>query len=315
MIKNKAIEGARGILILFIILYHYTSKYPSYGHESFVWDDGLLIGKDIGNCGFLIISGYLYFKSICNISSITPPHEVFGIVCKKIKRLYIPYAVAIIFMGLASCFITFLNQPKWIDYVSNLLLIRSFLKVPFVDGAHWYFYAMIQLNILLPLIILTFKKRSIFYAIIAIAFYSFITSMNAFAIPKVYLLCFLAGASLTMDEKKISTVLYTISVLTVTYFTGTYSLIFVFILMPIICLKPENSYLDIFFGNRIIVFVGTYSYMWYLIHQQFGYTICHSLKGQINDYYIVVITAVITFLFAILLQKATNMIINYAKIK
>ena len=37
---NKAIEGARGYLILCVILYHYTSRYTHYGNESFIWDTG-----------------------------------------------------------------------------------------------------------------------------------------------------------------------------------------------------------------------------------------------------------------------------------
>ena len=261
MKKNNAIEGARGILILFIVLYHYTSRYPFYSNDSFVWNDGFIMGKHLGNCGFLIVSGYLFFKSMRNISSTTTIIQLIRIICKKTKRLYFPFAVALIFLAFSSCFVDYLNQPKWLDYATNILLLRTFIKIPIVDGAHWYFYAIIQLNILIPLIVVAYKKKSLFYSIIAIVFYSFLIFMKAFAISKLYLLCFLAGGILTMNDKKCFFI-YAILSLIVSFFTGTYAVMLVFILLPMIFNKPENYYIDKLLGNRILVFIGSYSYMW-----------------------------------------------------
>ena len=62
--KILSIDGLRGYLILFIVLYHFTSRYLHYGDAVFPWNIGFKEGKDIGNVGFLILSGYFLTKKI-----------------------------------------------------------------------------------------------------------------------------------------------------------------------------------------------------------------------------------------------------------
>lgn len=71
--RNIAIEGMRGYLILFIVLYHYTHRYLFYGNEPFCWETGFSVGKNLGVAGFFVISGFLMLKSLNNNAGITPP--------------------------------------------------------------------------------------------------------------------------------------------------------------------------------------------------------------------------------------------------
>jgi len=303
---NKAIEGARGYLILCIVLYHYTSRYPFYGNESFIWDTGFLLGKNLGVAGFFIISGFLYFNSVkkWNINS----HEVFFSVLKKIKRLYLPFAVAVIFLGGGSIFIDYLNNPRYIDFVSNLLLLRTILKVPIVDGAHWYFYALIQLNLLIPLFVLAYRKRNFVYLICGIALGVYFIGAQVFAINKTFLLCFIVGSVLSIENKKIALCLYAIFSLLAVYALNTLFVVIIFITLPLIILNLHSCILHILFENKVIVFLGTYSYMWYLIHQQLGYYIISVLKGTLNDYLNILLTMLITFVISVFLHRITNKI-------
>lgn len=301
---NKAIEGARGYLILCVILYHYTSRYTHYGNESFIWDTGFSGGGKLGVSGFLIISGFLYFNSIKKWDD-KSPLEVFTSVKKKIIRLYLPFAVAVIFLCFCNIFITFLNNPKWIDFVYNILLLRTILKVPCVDGAHWYFYAMIQLNLLIPCLFLAYKKRSIIFLILGIALCAYLYGTNVLTISKTKILCFMAGAMLSMGNRRAS-LLYVIFSLLAVCALKTYYVILVFAILPFIFSnKPSINILHILFENKIVGFLGTYSYMWYLVHQQLGYFIIQALMGKINDYLIIILTILVTFVISFFLHRIT----------
>lgn len=303
---NKAIEGTRGYLILCIILYHYTSKYLYYGGEAFIWSTGFLLGKNLGVAGFFMISGYLYFNSIKSWKT-KSLLDVFLHVLKKIERLYIPYAIAIIFLGICHIFITYLNNPRWIDFVSNLLLLRTILQIPLVDGAHWYFYAMIQLNLLIPFLVLAYERKSLLGLSFSLVLGAYFFGTHVFLLNKAFLTCFIAGSMLSIENKKIALFLYAIFSLLAIYILKTPLVVIVFIILPLVINNELHKCVFHFlFENRVIVFLGTYSYMWYLIHQQLGYSIIHTLKGVVNDYLNIAITMLVTLIISVLLHKIAS---------
>lgn len=67
MKRNNAIEALRGLLIIWIVLYHFTVRY-----EDIFQVNGRDIihfgrGGDIGVLMFFVISGFFFFKSyVCN---------------------------------------------------------------------------------------------------------------------------------------------------------------------------------------------------------------------------------------------------------
>lgn len=198
--KNLGVEGLRGYLILCIVLYHYTCRYPFYGGEAFCWDQGFSSGKILGIVGFFILSGYFLIHSLM-VNQMSFHKDLLNAIGKKVKRLYFPFAVVIIFLAIVGSVITFLNNPRWTDYLTNIFALRCVAKLPLIDGAHWYFYAMMQLSILVPIFWYAVKCKKICFGALGLILLAYLFGTHTFAASKGHLLAFLAGAALAIDNR------------------------------------------------------------------------------------------------------------------
>lgn len=194
------------------------------------------------------------------------------------------------------------------------MLIRTFVKIPAVDGAHWYLYAMVQLWLTIPLLYFGYKRRNIYLVLLGllIAFYLFLS--HTIASSKLFLLCFFGGMSLTLANKKIALSIYSLCGVFVAIWSKCPYVLIIFGVVPFVVfdVKLVKSIISVLFCNPIIVFVGAYSYMWYLIHQQLGYSIIHALKELgLNDYIVIVSTILFTFFLSVVLHKLAEKIAAY----
>lgn len=86
---NKGIQGFKGLLSIFILLFHYTYRYPQiYGHEIISWS--FEYGSVIGVTLFFVLSGYYFQKSINKHRNFT----TFAI--SKLTRLYPPLILSLL---------------------------------------------------------------------------------------------------------------------------------------------------------------------------------------------------------------------------
>ena len=306
--KNNAIEGLRGWLIISIVLFHYTARYPFYANNGFCWESGFTLGKIIGVSGFFLLSGYLMFKSL--IRNIAPP-GIYSV--KKIKRLCIPFQIALIFLFICNAIIPFLNHPRIVDFISNFFLIRVFVRCPLVDGAHWYFFTLLQLYVIVPSIFIGYKQNIKWLVLLSACLMAFLVLSNTMSANKSYLFCFFSGFFLAFHNKKIALPLYFFCGIIASILLRNISVLFVFGIIPLLIfdcgfMMQMKSVITWTIGNRLMVLIGKYSYMWYLIHQQLGYSIINLLKNYMNDYFVILVTMVFTFSLSILLHKSASLI-------
>ena len=143
MKRNIYLDYIRGLACLFVVLFHYTTRYNNvFGHT-----DNYLVNFPYGFQAvsvFFLLSGYLAIKNINNSNVLT--YWV-----KKFFRLYPVYWVCII--------ITFIGCTLWLptrsvslqDMILNFTMLQGFdfLNAKSVDGAYWtlfyelFFYLLI----------------------------------------------------------------------------------------------------------------------------------------------------------------------------
>ena len=86
-------------------------------------------------------------------------------------------------------------------------------------------------------------------------------------------------------------------------------LTYIVLVLAFVCIAVcENSHmLQIFVGNKIFNYLGTYSYSWYLIHQMVGFSrMYYFIPLQSTNIIWLVVPISITFLMALLVQYLTN---------
>lgn len=128
MVRNKQVDGLRGITILLILIFHI---YYRYG-ELFMNKSMEVI--NLGTFGitiFLLISSYFLNNE--------RKRNLQKFFVSKIKRLWPCYAASItITWGVLHLFELPGRMTTVYDYFANLVYINGFLGMPYVDGAHWY---------------------------------------------------------------------------------------------------------------------------------------------------------------------------------
>lgn len=137
-VRNKQIDGLRGIMALIIVLFHLFCRYQQLYCESsieFMENWGVY-----GVCTFFIISGYFLVDSREN-----DDFHLLRFYKKRLLRLYPMYLVSITLTMLILLVAELPDRTVSIkDYVLNLVWINGFINTPYVDGAHWYITILIS---------------------------------------------------------------------------------------------------------------------------------------------------------------------------
>jgi peptidoglycan/LPS O-acetylase OafA/YrhL len=139
------IEGLRGIAIIVVVLFHFTLRFQ----EIF---SGLASGlaSGLGNNIFLFIAAYFSYstKEIKTVKAAVTKLR------SKAERLWPTYAICMTLTFVILKLIPLPNKVHLtiIDYTLNLFWVNGFIGTEYVDGAHWFLYAIISLTLISTLI-------------------------------------------------------------------------------------------------------------------------------------------------------------------
>lgn len=126
-------DWMRAVSAIFIIIYHYTTRYSELiGHI-----ENYSINVPYGFMGvtvFFVLSGFL---AVYRISNPKNGGGVTNYLVKRLRRLYPAYWVAMILTTFVCYF--YLNDRcvSFPIFLVNFTMLQSFVFMPSIDGAYW----------------------------------------------------------------------------------------------------------------------------------------------------------------------------------
>lgn len=306
------LDGIRGILCIWIVLFHYTFRYTElYENDKFIiqFSNGGLVGV---MC-FFLISGYLCYATI---------GKYYKTGCKKWlynkwMRLYPAYLIGCIFI-----FLFYILADVSSDRINKSVFdfLRSLLMIPYIspllDGAHWYVFSLVRFYCLFSVFFFFhLQEKKPFWIIILvivglnIALKRFIDESNLLEVivpdfidPRI-----LEGLLLYKVTKENSTFYASLYFLVGLYLAYSVHPIYapiLLLLFPILLKDDSFSVIKDFLSWNFFVVIGETSYMWYLIHQNVGYILINKLTStQINYQLIPYLVLIFTFLCSFFIQR------------
>lgn len=329
--KNERIEGLdffRGISAVFILLYHYTTRYNlSFGHIKQPYYFNVKYGY-MAVAVFFILSGFLMYLKIDNEKP-----KKFAI--KRIIRLYPAFITAMILTTVVMIISgdefksKVCNIKEWI---LNLTMLPELFRQKPVDGVYWtlqieiIFYAIIWLIILMrkqdkiKIVSLIWISISVIVNVLIIQTDNLILkAIRIFGITQ-YCQLFITGIIMCCFYKnENSKINYLVLVLCLlnqlislgleyTIFLLLFDIVFYFIVIRKIIVYK-------FINNKFILKISEISYPLYLTHQFIGFAIINKIEklGLTNEIYIIIpiITAVfIAFIIHKYIEKPSYSIFS-----
>ena len=297
MSTNKRIyvlDALRGVAAFFVMLFHYTSDY----RKEFSLQTNPTLDVFWGHYGvqlFFIISGFVIFMSINNITSVTK------FLYKRFIRLYPTYWICLIITSLVLLFYPIPNYSfSGINFIVNLTMIQQLFNVPNIDGSYWSLFPELVFYAIISFVLLFKLKDKIIYVIIlwllGICFNSVFPSFLEIILNLRFGMFFIMGIVFYRIYKginhKYEHLLILLSIGTVylvrnevTYTMVSLILCFLFYLF----VYNKLNFLD----NKILLFLGTISYPLYLIHKVVGTIIIYRLNIYGVNNYLAIVCAVI----------------------
>lgn len=317
MNKNLSLEGFRGFLCVWVILFHYTTRFDIlYGKSSLYSFEN---GGNCGVCAFLMISGYLLAASLLKdrINSI-------NWFIKKIIRLYPAYwcAVTITFFSLKIWGLPNL-EISFQDYVLNMLLFFH-PGIQYVDGAYWYISVLLIAYILFAIFSYFKMNTNIIILFVLTLILILIQLVSNSDIPMNQIVAKFAGVTYCLklfplfvgyltylvlhgyrDKYYLSLLIFN---LFMTFINVHYFYVPIIYLLFIVIIVNNNrfNFVNSFFLFKPFAFIGSISYSWYLIHQRIGYQIM--LEG-----YSVMVAIIVTFILAYIIHKIESVVSIFLK--
>ena len=251
----------------------------------------------IGVGGFFIITGfYIIPKQIKKF-------KIKDFLLKKFIRIYPAYILCLTITFLSICIFGLANrETNVIEYLLNVVLLNGFIGVDYVDGAHWYVTYLILFYVILSIIIKLKISPKIYLLLWIIVKDTFllISNVTTSILPLYkliggdYIEFIIIGIALNyfiMNKDKLNedrdkwlyAAITLLSIIQMFIFKGlTIGIgISIFLLMFILAVKEKLKILE---KITPIYFIGTISYVLYLIHQNIGYQMILRLNKTFGDY-------------------------------
>lgn len=301
------LDVLRGIAALGVGLFHYTSEYDdNYGHSKkllFYFPYGIY-GVEL----FFIISGLVIFMTL------KKDRSSLDFLVGRFSRLYPAYWAAII---VTFTVVTVAGLPdrrvSLSDALINLTMLQKFFEVPHVDGVYW----TLALELSFYFIMFVLHKTRLLRYIDTVAIVWLLLMVLKFGLDKYadlevpadiknfllldYANLFITGIMLyKIDREGFSAKRSAIIAACLLVYQLKHSwqetltvagLVLVFHLV----LKRRLT----FMVWQPLIFMGTISYSFYLLHQNIGYVMIRTLyKFEINPNVIIVITLISSILLA-----------------
>lgn len=316
--RNLNIEGLRGVLMFWIILFHYTTRYGELFNVSVPWE--FENGGVVGVALFFVISGFFLGKTLLNEKKIGL-NQAFKFSINKYWRLYIPYVISVIIIYVITDLL-FPLQGRECDvksFVINLFLIYHPF-VSFVDGSHWFIADLIKIQIFLSLLYVFRKSEtrtvliwvsSAVLLVFVVVNYSldsdWFTLFYRFIGVKSFL-SVLLGVNLYFVFAERNFYNGILSTLIIIYLSLSIHLVFIplylFLFYCFISKNRINFWLEKYriFNNNVLLFLGSVSFQWYLVHQNIGFVILNHLGHPIG----LIVALGMTFICAVCVKYFTD---------
>jgi peptidoglycan/LPS O-acetylase OafA/YrhL len=281
-------DALRGIAVLMVVGFHYTTRYQElYGHSR-----PLLFELSLGRYGvqfFLILSGFAIFMTL------QKTHHYLNFIVSRFARLYPAYWAAVVLtFSAVSIFSLPGRETNLCEAVVNLSMLQTLFHVPNVDSAYWilpiilifYFY-MIVLYILgllpqIEIIATVWLTIMVLSKVLEMEFGIIIPGIIKMSLLISYANLFLAGImfyKFYFGSKSLKIHFLIGTCLVVQFIIGGLTsgiVCSVFFGILYLCAFHKTYYLTI----KPLVFLGSISYSLYLLHQNIGYIIMRGLYSH-----------------------------------
>lgn len=298
--KNLGIQGLRGLLMIWIVLFHFTTRYGQLYPNKINYTIEFSNGGTVGVVMFFIISGFFFAKLF---ATYTPPlkvnlclKEVSQIFLKRYFKLWKPYFISCLLIIVILHFIPLYGRTNnsFFNIVINLFFIWH-PKIDYIDSAHWFMSDLIYIQFVLLVFLFIKKYRYRVFScflgglILGYILYSLypnnlLLKLNAMLHFR-NMLAFCLGIYFYLNiQKKVNVFMGNLLQMSgivslVVCMSAIWLLVYYFIFLSLIA---ENKYLYYIFSRKIIVFIGEISFYWYLIHQNVGYSLLNILSENIS---------------------------------
>lgn len=314
--KNSLIELYRFVLIFWIVIFHYTTRYSQLYPDIINYPLKFRNGGYVGVFIFFVISGYFYAASI-NKRNFTEFVSVIKFSINKYWRLFPAYFISIVLIFIiVSIWKLDGRESNLFIFLGNLLIWHPYCG--YIDSAHWFIASLIRIQILSVFVYYLCKsniKNTIFLLFIgSTIIYIIEKNFNIAIINKVSylisnrnLLIFLSGMLIWLIRYKKVKPYFLIPVLFIiilfVYYEKNYMMPLFFVVFLII-LNIRKPLLKI---NSFVIFLGQISFSWYLIHQNIGFIIIRELNqlGLTSELYLL-IPITITLCMALIVDYIAN---------
>ena len=318
---NYAIDLWRFILIVWVVLFHYTANPDFVGilpNFPYKFSNGAFIGVSM----FFVLSGFFMGRTIVN-GQFTNLTEWFKYCVKRYLRFYPSYILAVIVIFL---WLRFIKMPGFTVSVKTLainLLLIIHPRVEYVDGAHWFLAELLLMQFATVLLLYIPKRYREFVVLLAfIVCYSMYSYADYLQKPPSFLTFFMTCevklllgllVYLAVTTKSMKSIVYSLFMgLAICLSINGDNLGFNYLEFMVLILIVLSLVINIRFPLKIqpiIQYLGDFSLMWYLVHQVIGYSILYNFipNGECNEFY-VLIPIIVTIIIAIILNKISGYI-------
>jgi len=310
--KNANIEIMRGLAVLVVVIYHYTTRLPP---EAFGVTEAPAIVTNLGKIGvyiFFVISGYLIAQSLEKSGSLG------AFYAKRVARIWPLFAfasvVVFVAMKLADPPVVltgpyqFYEESRSIgDLAGSIFLLRD-LGFEWSDGAYWSILAEMKFYFLVGLFAAVFKSRFVdVFAVFAVLvcgldFALMLLSADAVGGPvgiadfdliskllhgfliSSYLPLFALGMMLYKGRlDAMFSAIVVLSLVSTMFDVAGDDRLELARDVPFLLLLAAALFLDrILLASRVFLWLGRYSYSIYLFHQMIGLTIIKAVAPSIG---------------------------------
>lgn len=337
MKRIKTFDWLRALSIIFIVLYHYTTRYAeSIGH----------IGKYplnftygyMGVTVFFILSGFLAIYNF-NYNKIKYGGGNWSYFINRFKRLYPTYWVGMILTTIV-CYLFWRERcVSPLEFLVNLTMLQSFFFVPNVDGVYWFlplellFYSYIGLFYRFKLknrngilcfcftwivlvitvnILRTYGINNIVLKLLGVLFIR--ADAQTFIAGVIMGYTYLKRESITLLQRYLLIITLILCVVNHFAMQGVLYGCFFMVILAIISLVVGKK-LDFIIVPSIIKFISDISYPLYLTHQLIGWVIIRNLEisGYTHEIYILIPISIMMLVAAVMhyrIEIPANKIIN-----
>lgn len=323
-VYNYRIEGYRAVLILWIVLFHYTVRYNSLNIGHLVdfpvtFPNGGLIGTNL----FFMLSGYYMCSLFTNAGNGWKGYVRYCL--SRYLRLWPGFVLALCIIALWLIILPLPNKEISVSrFLTNALMV-----VPpkiHIDLAHWFLSALVVTQCLAALLLFIKKSKTravvcfffffVFFSIVCASYFKLGGLEVDEAIDRHIWGAFCVFGGMIMGLPFMSNIKIFTTVLFVIFMSWVSPWYLIYILLFVLL---QSNYLEkpmsILFSNALMRFVGKYSFCWYLLHQSIGYTIIYYYVPQ-NEVSMVwlLFPCFITFVLAFFLGRIETIIRKYVNV-